>query len=79
MLIRNYAIEQARRAPGNICVGLHPGTVDTGLSKPFQSNVPDEKLFSPDQSAQYLLGVIDGLGPEDSGKCFDWAGREIPA
>lgn len=78
MLIRNYAIEQARRAPGNICVGLHPGTVDTGLSRPFQSGVPEGKLFTPAQSAACLLGVIAGLTPEDSGKCFDWNGKEIP-
>jgi NAD(P)-dependent dehydrogenase (short-subunit alcohol dehydrogenase family) len=79
MLIRNFAIEQARRAPGNICVGLHPGTVDTGLSKAFQGGVPGEKLFTPEQSAGYLLSVIDGLTPEDSGKCLDWAGKEVPA
>ncbi|MFN7056444.1 SDR family NAD(P)-dependent oxidoreductase [Hyphomonas sp.] len=79
MLVRNYAIEQARRAPGAICVGLHPGTVDTGLSKPFQSGVSKEKLFTPEVSAGYLLDVIDRLGPEDSGKCFDWAGKEVPA
>lgn len=77
MLIRNYALEQARRAPGNICVSLHPGTVDTGLSRPFQSGVPEGKLFTPAQSAAYLLGVIGGLTPEDSGKCFDWSGKEI--
>lgn len=77
MLIRNYALEQARRAPGNICVGLHPGTVDTGLSAPFQSGVPDGKLFTPAQSAAYMLGVIGGLTPQDSGKCFDWSGKEI--
>ncbi|OYW86436.1 MAG: C-factor, partial [Hyphomonas sp. 32-62-5] len=79
LLIRNYAIEQARRAPGSICAGLHPGTVDTGLSRPFQSGVPDGKLFTPQQSAAYLLGVIDRLTPEDSGKCFDWNGQEVPA
>jgi len=79
MLIRNFAIEQVRRAPGNICVGLHPGTVDTGLSKAFQGGVPGGKLLSPAQAAGYLLGVIDGLTPEDSGKCFDWAGKEVPA
>lgn len=79
MLVRNYAIEQARRAPGAICVGLHPGTVDTGLSKPFQSGVSKEKLFTPELSAGYLLDVIGRLGPEDSGKCFDWAGEEVPA
>ena len=79
MLIRNYAIEQARRSGAFICVGLHPGTVDTGLSKPFQTNVPDEQLFSADQSAAHLLTVIDGLAPSDTGKVFDWAGKEIPA
>lgn len=79
MLIRNFAIEQARRAPGNICVGLHPGTVDTGLSKAFQGGVAEDRLFTPAQAAGYLLGVIDGLTPEDSGKCFDWAGKEVPA
>lgn len=79
MLIRNYAIEQARRAPGSVCAGLHPGTVDTALSQPFQNGVPDGKLFSPQQSAGYLLDVIGQLTPEDSGKCFDWAGKEVPA
>jgi len=79
MLIRNYGIELARVNPGFIAVGLHPGTVDTHLSKPFQRNVPDTQLFTPAQSAGRLLTVIDGLTPADSGKCFDWAGREVPA
>lgn len=79
MLIRNFALEQARRAPGNICVGLHPGTVDTGLSRNFQGGVVDGKLFTPAQAAGYLLDVVDRLTPEDSGKCFDWAGKEVAA
>ncbi len=79
MLIRNYAIEQARRNDQFIAVSLHPGTVDTALSKPFQSGVPEKQLFSPDQSAAYLLVVIDALTPDHSGKAFDWAGQEIPA
>jgi NAD(P)-dependent dehydrogenase (short-subunit alcohol dehydrogenase family) len=79
MLIRNYAIEQSRRNEDFIAVGLHPGTVDTGLSEPFQGNVPDKKLFTPAQSAGYLLNVIGHLTPGDSGKAFDWAGEEIPA
>ncbi|MEX1250041.1 MAG: SDR family NAD(P)-dependent oxidoreductase [Hyphomonas sp.] len=79
MLLRNFAIEQSRRAPESICVGLHPGTVDTGLSKAFQGGVAEGKLFTPAQAAGYLLDVIDGLTPEDSGKCFDWTGEEVPA
>ena len=79
MLLRNYAIEQARRNDEAIIVSLHPGTVDTDLSKPFQRGVPDNQLFSADQSAAYLLDVIAELTPGDTGKAFDWAGKEIPA
>lgn len=78
MLVRNFAIEQARRAPGHICVSLHPGTVDTALSKPFQASVPAERLFTPEEAAAHLLAVIGRLTPEESGKCFDWAGKEVP-
>lgn len=77
MLIKNYALEQARRNPDFIVVGLHPGTVDTPLSAPFQSNVSPGKLLTPDMSAQYLIRVMAGLAPEESGRIFDWAGQEI--
>ena len=79
MLLRNYAIEQARRNDDFIVAGLHPGTVDTRLSRPFQMNVPDGQLFTPQISAAHMLRVIYRLTPADSGKCFDWAGKEIPA
>lgn len=76
-LIRTLAIEHRRKHPDGVLVALHPGTVDTGLSKPFQSNVPAEKLFSPAYAAEKLLGVLDGLGPEQSGRIFAWDGQEI--
>ncbi len=77
MMIRNFAIELARTHKRAICVGLHPGTVDTALSKPFQGNVVAGKLFSPDRAAVQLLDVLDGLQPVDSGKLFGWDGEEI--
>ena len=79
MLVRNFAIEQARRNDQFIAVSLHPGTVDTDLSKPFQTNVPGHQLFSAEKSAAHLLNVIENLTPQESGKAFDWAGKEIPA
>ena len=79
MVVKNAAIETARRDKQKIIIGLHPGTVDTNLSAPFQGNVVADKLFSPAQSAAYLLHVIDGLGAEDSGKVFAWDGQEVPA
>jgi len=78
MVLKTLAIEIGRRFKNQVIVGLHPGTVDTNLSKPFQSNVPEGKLFTPDYSAEKLLGVVDGLSFEDSGNLFDWAGEQVP-
>jgi NAD(P)-dependent dehydrogenase (short-subunit alcohol dehydrogenase family) len=77
-IIKCLAIELAPRWPQAICVGLHPGTVDTQLSEPFQANVASAKLFSPEQSARHLLHVIGTLDPSHSGRVFDWAGSEVP-
>jgi NAD(P)-dependent dehydrogenase (short-subunit alcohol dehydrogenase family) len=79
MLLRNIAIEAARKHKEAVVVGLHPGTVDTELSEPFQGNVPEGKLFTPAYSAAHLLGVLDGLTPEHSGRVFDYAGEAVPA
>ena len=76
-LIRTIAIEEKRRNPQGIVVALHPGTVDTGLSKPFQANVKPGQLFAPDRAAVQLLDVLDGLKAADSGKLFAWDGQEI--
>ncbi len=77
MIIRTLSVELARKKPEAFCVGLHPGTVDTGLSEPFQRNVPEGKLFTPDFAASKLLDTLGKLGPEDSGRCFAWDGQEI--
>jgi NAD(P)-dependent dehydrogenase (short-subunit alcohol dehydrogenase family) len=74
---RTAAIELRRRAKHVICVGLHPGTVDTGLSEPFQHNVPARQLHTPDTAAGHLLDVIANLTADDSGHVFDWAGERI--
>ena len=79
MMIRTLAIEERRRNSSSIVVGLHPGTVDTALSRPFQGNVTPGNLFAPDRAAVQLLDVIDGLRAPDSGKVFAWDGAEVPA
>ena len=75
-LIRTMAIEQARRSPEQVLLALHPGTVDTGLSKPFQKGV--KRLFAPEESARHLLRVIDAATPAQSGLLIDWQGEVIP-
>ena len=77
MLVRNFAIEMARTHPQAIIVALHPGTVDTALSQPFQRGVAENKLFTPDYAAGRMLDVLAGLTPEDSGHLFAWDGERI--
>jgi len=79
MLLKNTAIEVARKNKEAAIIGLHPGTVDTDLSEPFQSKVASGKLFTPDYSAECLLNVINQTSSERSGKVFAWDGFEIPA
>ena len=76
-LVKTVSIEDKRRNSSGIVVGLHPGTVDTGLSKPFQGNVTPGNLFKADRAAVQLLDVIDGLRAPDSGKLFAWDGVEV--
>lgn len=78
MILLNLAIETRRRAPETLVVGLHPGTVDSGLSRPFQRSVADGRLFTPAFSASRLLAVIDGLGVQDNGRVLDWSGQVVP-
>ncbi len=78
MFTRGLAIESGRRAKQLISLALHPGTTDTALSEPFQSRVPDGKLFTPEFAAGKLLDVIDGAGIEDSGRFLAWDGEPIP-
>ncbi len=79
MLIRTSAIEVARKYKQASIIGLHPGTVETKLSDPFQGNVSPEKLFSPQYSTESMLKVVNQIKPDDTGKVFDFAGKEIPA
>jgi NAD(P)-dependent dehydrogenase (short-subunit alcohol dehydrogenase family) len=77
MMVRNFALEMRRTHSRAVCVGLHPGTVDTALSAPFQGNVAPGKLFDGERAALQLLDVLDELKGADSGKCFAWDGEEI--
>jgi NAD(P)-dependent dehydrogenase (short-subunit alcohol dehydrogenase family) len=78
MALKTLSIEWRTRLPNCSVAILHPGTVDTQLSQPFQANVPAGKLFTADYSASCLLKVIDGLTPAQSGRFWSWDGSELP-
>lgn len=60
------------------CIALHPGTTDTDLSKPFQKNVAEGRLFPVDFTVESLLKVVNAMEDENSGGLYDWAGKAIP-
>jgi NAD(P)-dependent dehydrogenase (short-subunit alcohol dehydrogenase family) len=77
MLMKTLAIEQARRNPQSIVTCLHPGTVDTPLSRPYSGRVPASRLFTPTRAAGHLLEVIDDLKLDDAGGFYAWDGKAI--
>lgn len=78
MIIKTASIELQRNNKKSIIIGLHPGTVDSPLSQPFQHNIPQQKLFTPKYSACKLLEVVNNLCITDNGKIIAWDGTEIP-
>ena len=77
VLIKNFSIELSRTNKLAKVIGLHPGTVDTQLSKPFQRNVSENKLFSPEFAASSMAAVIDNLADNESGSVFAFDGSKI--
>ena len=76
-LLRCLSIEWTRRWPLATVSLLHPGTTDTDLSRPFQSFVAPEKLFSPERAARQLVEVLLQQTPEQSGAFLAWDGQSI--
>lgn len=79
MIIRTASIELARSHKLASVIGVHPGTVDTPLSRPYARNVPPTQLFSAPQAAMRICNLLQRIGPDDSGRVFDYDGRPVPA
>ncbi|MFY0989935.1 SDR family NAD(P)-dependent oxidoreductase [Halomonas sp. C05BenzN] len=77
MLMKTAAVELRRLNPEAAIICLHPGTTDTPLSQPYQSRVPDGKLFTPAFVARRLLAVLGAQDTEQSGSFLDWAGEPV--
>lgn len=74
-ILHTAAIELARSHRQAICAALHPGTVRGPLTEKYLGRHP---AVAPEAAARNLLGVIDGLTPQDTGGFFDWAGKAVP-
>jgi len=63
---------------GILVATFHPGTTDTDLSKPFQGNVADGKLFPVEFTVDRLLAVSECMDITHTGGFYDWAGKALP-
>lgn len=75
--MRTLSIELARYNDKAKIITLHPGTVETDLSKPYRSRVAKGQLKSPAKSAGQLWSVLDQLSPDDTGGFFAYDGQSI--
>lgn len=77
MMLKTAAIELARRAKNIKIISFHPGTTDTPLSKPFQKNVPANKLFTCEFVAKQLLSIVENTEVDHKASYLDWRGETI--
>lgn len=74
-IVRCAAIEEIRRNKNSIVVALHPGTIETPLTRKYARG---RYTASTETCARDLLGVLARLTPEQSGGFFDYAGEAAP-
>ena len=75
MLIKTASIEFSRTKPNTALVALHPGTVNSRLSKPFKG----EQIGRPPlDAASDMLNVLLSLNKEDSGSFITYSGERLP-
>ncbi|MBA3057165.1 MAG: SDR family NAD(P)-dependent oxidoreductase [Gammaproteobacteria bacterium] len=74
MLLKTAAIEVKRSNPQAVLVSLHPGTVNTGLSKPFKGEQIGRA--APDAAAD-MLNALAQLTPADTGSFFSYTGERL--
>lgn len=75
MLLKTASIEVARTHPHAVLAALHPGTVDSALSAPFNGATIGRPAAD---AAADMLRVLDGLAAEDTGSFYAYSGDRLP-
>ena len=75
MLLKTTAIELRRTQPNTKLIVLHPGTVNSQLSKPFKG----EQIGRPAiDAARDMLTVLNQLPLSESGSFYSYSGEKLP-
>lgn len=77
MLIKTASIEIKRSNKSACLIAVHPGTTDTPLSVPFQSNIKADKLYTTQQTAERIINVIKTCTAENTGSFYHWDGSQL--
>ncbi len=75
-ILKTLSIELGRKRRDAVCLALHPGTVDTGLSAPFSKK--GLTLQSTREAAGKLLRVIDDAQAGQNGQFLNYDGEVLP-
>ena len=81
MLLLNAHLEFGMGTAGQkvVVMSLHPGTVDTHLSKPFQQIAAKQyDIFTPEHSASMLVDLCEKCDETYSGNFYAYDGTKIP-
>ena len=74
-IIKTSSIEQKRLNKNLIMISVHPGTVNTKLSRPF---IGGKKVQTPSEAATKIINLLEKLTLEDNGLFFDYNKNIIP-
>jgi NAD(P)-dependent dehydrogenase (short-subunit alcohol dehydrogenase family) len=75
MLVKTASIELKRTMPRAIVIALHPGTVNSKLSKPFGG---ETKGRPAGLACREMLQTIDALKSEQSGQFLSYSAEQLP-
>jgi NAD(P)-dependent dehydrogenase (short-subunit alcohol dehydrogenase family) len=75
MIIKTAAIELARTKPNTAIIAMHPGTVQSRLSKPFGG---ETKGRPAQEAARDMLNILLNLEASDSGSFLSYSGEKLP-
>jgi hypothetical protein len=75
MFIKTAAIEFGRVMPNTAIIALHPGTVNSKLSKPFKG---EQIGRPPADAARDMFQVIQTINKENSGSFLSYSGEKLP-
>ncbi|MDD5479102.1 SDR family NAD(P)-dependent oxidoreductase [Rhodoferax sp.] len=75
MLLKTAAIEVKRSNPQAVLVSLHPGTVNSALSKPFKGEQIGRQAML---AVHEMLQTLNSLTPADTGSFVAYDGARLP-